>query len=179
MKLAGMRTTQSFVREQENYNIFYETNEDIKASWMKAVRVDRLFWPALDMFSMISTVLVYISGVAMMGAGGLQLPSDFDHQLSGPLLGSAQQHGDVLQPAAYGNGFLERIFEIMDTPAQIQSLPDAPDLPPIQGEVTFDHVYFSYDEEKEILQTSNLSFVQARQSLWSARRAPASLRWST
>ncbi len=154
--LAGMRTTQSFVREQENYNIFYETNEDIKASWMKAVRVDRLFWPALDMFSMISTVLVYISGVAMMGAGGLQvgrliLIINYLGRFWDPLNNMATFYNQLLTAMAS----LERIFEIMDTPAQIQSLPDAPDLPPIQGEVTFDHVYFSYDEEKEILHDVN------------------------
>lgn len=154
--LAGMRTTQSFVREEENYNIFYETNQDIQKSWMHAVRVDRIFWPALDMFSMISTVLVYISGVAMMGAGGLQVGKliliiNYLGRFWDPLNNLAMFYNQLLTAMAS----LERIFEIMDTQADIKSLPGAPDLPPIEGEVTFDHVYFSYDEEKEILHDVN------------------------
>jgi len=154
--LAGMRTTQSFVREEENYNIFYETNQDIQNSWMHAVRVDRIFWPALDMFSMISTVLVYISGVAMMGTGGLQVGKliliiNYLGRFWDPLNNMATFYNQLLTAMVS----LERIFEIMDTQADIKSLPGAPDLPPIEGEVTFDHVYFSYDEEKEILHDVN------------------------
>ena len=45
----------------------------------------------------------------------------------------------------------ERIFEILDTPIQIDSKKGAPDLPPIEGHVDFDNVTFSYDPEKVIL----------------------------
>ena len=42
----------------------------------------------------------------------------------------------------------ERIFEILDTPIQIDSKKGAPDLPPIEGRVDFDNVTFSYDPER-------------------------------
>ena len=34
----------------------------------------------------------------------------------------------------------ERIFEILDTPAEVADKPGVTELPPIKGEVTFDHV---------------------------------------
>ena len=46
---------------------------------------------------------------------------------------------------------MERIFEIMDTQPDIKDSPHAFPLPPIQGRVTFDHVTFSYDQEKTVL----------------------------
>ena len=46
---------------------------------------------------------------------------------------------------------MERIFEIMDTSADVQDKPGAYDLPPIEGAVNFDHVSFSYDPEKVVL----------------------------
>jgi ATP-binding cassette subfamily B protein len=51
---------------------------------------------------------------------------------------------------------MERIFEIMDTPADVHDREGAPELPPIEGRVTFDDVTFSYDPEKVILK--NVSF---------------------
>ena len=45
----------------------------------------------------------------------------------------------------------ERIFEILDTPVEIATKEGAKDLPPIQGEVEFDHVTFGYDKDKTVL----------------------------
>jgi ATP-binding cassette subfamily B multidrug efflux pump len=150
--LAGMRVTESFVREEENFDIFSETNEDIKQSWMKAIRVNSIFWPGLDMFSMISTVLVYIFGVRFMQTEGLLVGDliliiNYLGRFWDPLNSLSQFYNNMLSAMAS----LERIYEIMDTPADIASKENAPDLPPIKGEVTFDHVYFSYDPEKEVL----------------------------
>ena len=46
---------------------------------------------------------------------------------------------------------MERIFEIMDTESDIQDMEGAQPLPPIEGRVSFDHVTFSYDQEKTVL----------------------------
>ncbi len=150
--LAGMRVTESFVREEENFDIFSETNDDIKQSWMKAIKVNSIFWPGLDMFSMISTVLVYIFGVRFMQAEGLLVGDliliiNYLGRFWDPLNSLSQFYNNLLSAMAS----LERIYEIMDTPADIASKENAPDLPPIKGEVVFDHVYFSYDPEKEVL----------------------------
>ena len=41
---------------------------------------------------------------------------------------------------------MERIFETIDTPVAVKDAPDAIEMPPITGKVTFDHVSFSYEE---------------------------------
>ena len=155
--LAGMRTTESFVREEENYKIFYETNDDIKTSWIKAIKVNSIFWPSLDFFSNVSTVLVYISGVILMTGGSLQVGSLmlviwYLGRFWDPINNLSQQYNNLLSAMAS----LERIYEILDTPADIKSKDNAYELPPIEGSVQFEDVTFSYDPEKVILK--NVSF---------------------
>ncbi|MDD6684159.1 MAG: ABC transporter ATP-binding protein [Clostridiales bacterium] len=150
--LTGMRVTEAFVREDENADTFRNVNSDIRTNWMKAVTINHIFWPALDMTGSIGTVLVYIFGVHFMQGSGLALA---DLLLLIWYLGRFWEPLNVL--SNFYNSLLsamasmERIFEIMDTPSDIQDQEGAKPIPPIQGNVTFDHVTFSYDNEKIIL----------------------------
>ena len=150
--LTGMRVTEAFVREDENADTFRNVNSDIRTNWMKAVTINHIFWPALDMTGSIGTVLVYIFGVHFMQSSGLALA---DLLLLIWYLGRFWEPLNVL--SNFYNSLLsamasmERIFEIMDTPSDIQDQEGAKPIPPIQGNVTFDHVTFSYDNEKIIL----------------------------
>ena len=150
--LTGMRVTEAFVREDENADTFRAVNNDIRKSWMHAVTINNSFWPALDMVGNIGTVLVYIFGVQFMEAGGLVLADLllllwYLGRFWEPLNTLSNFYNSLLAAMAS----MERIFEIMDTESDIQDQEGAPDIPPIQGHVTFDHVTFSYDQEKVVL----------------------------
>ena len=154
--LSGMRVTEAFTREDVNCEIFEDTNDDIRHSWIRAIKLNNLFWPSLDTVSAIGTVLVYIFGVAMLGpnvaageitVGTLLLILWYLGRFWEPLNNLANFYNNVLVAMAS----TERIFEILDTPIQIDSKKGAPDLPPIEGHVDFDNVTFSYDPEKVIL----------------------------
>ena len=152
--LTGMRVTEAFVREDENSDTFRNVNQDIRQSWMKAVTINNMFWPALDMTGNIGTVLVYIFGVRFMQQSGLAL-ADLLWYLGRfwePLNTLSNFYNSLLSAMAS----MERIFEILDTPSDIQDKEGAQPIPPIQGHVTFDHVSFTYDHEKMILK--NVSF---------------------
>ena len=152
--LTGMRVTEAFVREDENSDTFRNVNQDIRQSWMKAVTINNMFWPALDMTGNIGTVLVYIFGVRFMQQSGLAL-ADLLRYLGRfwePLNTLSNFYNSLLSAMAS----MERIFEILDTPSDIQDKEGAQPIPPIQGHVTFDHVSFTYDHEKMILK--NVSF---------------------
>lgn len=150
--LTGMRVTEAFVRENENSDSFQAVNHDIRKSWMHAVSINNVFWPALDLTGNIGTVLVYIFGVHFMQADGLMLADLllllwYLGRFWEPLNTLSNFYNSLLSAMAS----MERIFEIMDTESDIQDREDAKPLPPIQGNVTFDHVTFSYDHEKIIL----------------------------
>lgn len=157
--LSGMRVTQAFTREQENGETFIEVNDDIRQNWMKAIRINNMFWPALDVVSAMGTVLVYIVGIRVLGVGSgitvgtLLMILMYLGRFWEPLNNLSNFYNNLLQAMAS----VERIFEILDTPVEIQSLPGAPGLPPIGGRVEFDHVTFAYDKEKNVLQDVSFS----------------------
>ena len=159
--LSGMRVTEAFTREEENSTIFEDTNNDIRHSWMRAIKLNNLFWPSLDTVSTVGTILVYVFGVAMLGdnvaageitVGTLLLILWYLGRFWEPLNNLANFYNNVLVAMAS----CERIFEILDTPIQIDNKEGCYDLPNITGTVDFDDVTFSYDPEKVILK--NVSF---------------------
>ncbi len=150
--LTGMRVTEAFVREDENADTFRAVNDEIRTRWMHAVVYNAALWPCISMTGQIGTALVYIFGYTFMRSEGLSLA---DLLLLLWYLGRFWEPLNVL--SNFYNSLLtamasiERIFEIMDTQADIQDSENAYPLPPIQGRVTFDHVSFSYDREKTVL----------------------------
>ena len=152
--LAGMRVTEAFVREDENLDTFSNVGNDIRSSWMNAVKINNSFWPILDMTGTIGTVLVYFFGIRFMGdavnpldLGSLMLIMWYLGRFWEPLNTLSNFYNDLLSAMAS----VERIYEIMDTKSDIEDKPDAPPLPPISGAVSFDHVTFSYDSDKVVL----------------------------
>jgi len=157
--LAGMRITEAFVREDENQDTFETVGDDIRHSWMNAIYINNTFWPALDFTGTIGTVLVYYFGIVFMkdainplDLANLLLILWYLGKFWEPLNVLSNFYNSLLSAMAS----MERIFEIMDTPSDIQDKEGAYDLPPIKGAVDFEDVTFAYDPEKIILK--NVSF---------------------
>src|SRR5262249_32297603 len=51
----------------------------------------------------------------------------------------------------------ERVFEVLDMPIEIAEKPDAVPLQNVDGEVTFDHVSFSYTEREDDMRLSEVN----------------------
>lgn len=150
--IQGMKITQAFVREETNLQIFKELNTIFKNTWMKAIRVNNLFWPTIDFTGTLSTVLIFLFGVWMMKRGYTTL---------GTVIAFSNYMGMFWQPINNISNFYnqllvamastERIFEILDIQPDVKDDPHAYDLPPIKGEIGFENVSFSYEEEKPVL----------------------------
>jgi ABC-type multidrug transport system fused ATPase/permease subunit len=56
----------------------------------------------------------------------------------------------------------ERIFEVIDEPEDIADLPDAAPLPPGRGAIRFDHVTFSYLDDRPVLHDVDLEIEPGR-----------------
>ncbi len=151
--LAGVRVTQAFVREEENSLTFRDVNDDIRQSWMRAVRLNSVFWPSLDITGAIGTVMVYFFGVRLLGAtiglADLLLILWYMDRFWQPLNNLSLFYNNLLAASAS----MERIFEIMDTKPDIEDAPDALPCPPLKGEVVFDKVSFAYQPGVEVLKS--------------------------
>ncbi len=62
----------------------------------------------------------------------------------------------ALQGAAAGT---QRCFEVLDKQNDVADAPDAVELPPVQGEITFDHAAFGYTADRLIMRDVSLTVV--------------------
>jgi ABC-type multidrug transport system fused ATPase/permease subunit len=60
-----------------------------------------------------------------------------------------QQLSQVYTTYQAGMAALDKIFELLDEVPDLQDAPDAVDLPPLRGEIDFDHVSFRYGKEDD------------------------------
>lgn len=156
----GIRVTQSFVREEENTDIFNRLSQNYRSAWMTAVKYNFIMWPSIDIISTCTTALIYVLGVQMIAAP--------DHPLTvGVLIAFTSYIGRFWAPintlAGFYNSlltaisYLERIFETIDEPVTVTDAADAGQMPPIQGKVEFKDVSFCYEEGKKILNHINFT----------------------
>ena len=159
----GIRVTQSFVRENENNNIFNNLSGSYRKAWMRAVKFNFTMGPSVDMISAITTSFIYVLGIrwilapnATLTVGVLIAFTAYIGRFWAPINTLASFYNSLLTAISY----LERIFETIDEPVLVKDADDAGIMPPIRGEVEFRNVCFSYEEGHRILDNINFTAKQ-------------------
>ena len=156
----GIRVTQSFVREQENTSIFNRLSDSYRGAWMRAVKYNFIMWPCIDSISTVTTAFIYVIGIGWISGelygvtiGILIAFTSYISRFWEPINTLASFYNSLLTAIAY----LERIFETIDEPVNVKDVSDAVPMPPIQGEVIFKDVCFSYENDVQILNKVNFT----------------------
>ena len=159
----GIRVTQSFVRENENIKIFNDLSHSYSHAWIDAVKLNFLLWPAIDNISTWTSAAVYILGIAWIeqGVTGVTVGSliaigSYIGRFWAPINTLASFYNSLLTAVSY----LERIFETIDEPVIVKDKEGATEMPPINGEVEFKDVVFSYEDGIQILKGINFKVNQ-------------------
>lgn len=155
--IQGIKVTQSFVREDENLNVFRSLGDEFRNKWMTAVKIQFLFSPAVDTIAILTTVAIYIIGISMITksvvtVGVLIAFTNYIGRFWAPINNIANFYNQILNSMAY----LERVFETIDEPLLVTDVKDAQVMPEILGNLEFKNVTFSYEPERPIL--NNISF---------------------
>lgn len=163
--IEGVRVTEMFDREEKNKEVYRQLTRDYSNSWIKAIRISLIIplatenitcWAQMGVYA----VAFYLFGPAGIGVGVIIAMASYASRFWNPISNLATIYNNLITTLAY----LERIFETMDTPVDIDDKPDAIELPPIKGEVVFKNVTFGYDPTITVLK--NVSFkVKAGQSI--------------
>ncbi|MNC26751.1 putative ABC transporter ATP-binding protein [compost metagenome] len=124
---------------------------------MRAVSYNMLIPFSVDNLSTIVTALIFLVGLLTLDPkdvtfGVILAMSSYAARFWQPILNLSNLYNNFINAVAY----LERIFETLDEPVTVSDIPDARELPPVQGRVTFDNVTFAYDPGLNILE--NISF---------------------
>ena len=157
--MAGIQVIQSFAAEEETREDFYLLADEHRQAFVDAVRLADCFGPLVDITWGMGAFLLYfigikIVGVDEVGVGTFLAFSTYLGMFWNPIRNLANFYNKLVTNLSAA----ERIFDIMDTAADITDRPDAKELPPVQGEVCFENVTFAYRDEPERNVLEQVSF---------------------
>ncbi|QLE40625.1 ABC transporter ATP-binding protein [Nostoc sp. C052] len=155
--IGSVREAQAFNRVQMNIEEFDVLNAANRDANVEAVAITSAFLPSIDFLNTLATagVLAYGGYLAVTGAATVGVVTSFllyVQQFFRPIQILSQFYTQA-QSAFAG---LERIFLLLDEPSELKDAADATEMPPIQGEVTFENVKFGYNPDQLVLKGVNL-----------------------
>jgi ATP-binding cassette subfamily B protein len=149
----GMQTVKGFAAEPHQVRRFEEASDVVSSQQRKIFRDLSVFTPATQMLSQMSLVIlfayggwIYVQGKIPLGAG-LVVFAGLLQQFTGQVATIATIANSVQQSLAAAR----RVFEVMDTPVEVQSKPNAIAPGRLSGKVIFENVTFGYVPEKPAL----------------------------
>jgi ATP-binding cassette subfamily B multidrug efflux pump len=155
--IMGIRVTQAFTREENNQRYFEGLNQELKDSCMEAIRLNALFMPMVEIIAAVGTGLVIWYGTGLIRTGVLTVGIlvaflNYLWRFWVPINMLADFYTQIQTAMASA----QRVFEILDTKPEIKDAACAIELPPIKGEVAFEHVNFGYDPGQVVLKDFSL-----------------------
>jgi len=155
---SGIRVVKSFANEDVENGKFKVGNDGFLSSKKNNYRYMGLFQAGIQAFNTLITVCVIIIGCVLIAKDNLNV-SDFVTFLLYINVFTDPIKTLVDFTEMFQNGYtgFERFREIMDIEPDIQDDPDAEDLGDVDGNIVFDDVSFSYnDNSGEVLSNVNL-----------------------
>ncbi len=150
--MTGIRVVKAFAREPYELAKFDEANEEWFRRRYHIIKTWANNWPFFTFLIAFSIFLLLWFGAPLALDGVITVGSLFAMfsyvlLLSGPV----QRLGFLVNLAATAGASAQRVFDIIDTPSEIEEKSGAIVLEEMQGAVTFEHVGFTYDAERPIL----------------------------
>ena len=150
--LSGIHEIQSFGREEYETGKVDERNFEHIRAMLQALKISAVFHPSVEFISSLGTILVVGFGGYLAYREGLRVEDIVAFLLYlglfyGPVTGLANLLENMQQSMAGA----ERVMAVLDTPCEIQDKPDAIPLKDVRGDISFDHVSFSYSSDIPVL----------------------------
>ncbi|MSQ14419.1 MAG: ABC transporter ATP-binding protein [Dehalococcoidia bacterium] len=150
--ISGVRVIQSLSREKKNSEIFDNVNEAHLNANLRAGRLSAAVQPAFELMVAVATALVVTYGgyqalTGNLAVGELVAFTLYIQRFFEPIRELTMQYTQF-QRAMVGG---VRIFEVLDTAIEVADKPNAVELPPIKGNVKFEHVSFNYVDGIDVL----------------------------
>jgi ATP-binding cassette subfamily B protein len=162
--LAGIRQIKTYVREEEEHRRFNAVSDRLRVASLIIMRTWAVYSPSMNFFTNAGLALVLLYGGravldGRMALGGFVAVLTLVRFLYEPI----RQLHSLNQLFQAGRAAGSRVFEIMDTPAEPGhenaergGAKSAVSFAPIQGDVRYTNVSFSYDEERPVLRGISL-----------------------
>lgn len=149
---SGIRVVQGFRQEAATSATHIDMVGEMNEKFMGAVKLNDLFWPMVEISWGVGSIVVYLTGAILYWRGMVSLGDIFAFTMFiglfwRPVMFISNFYNTLITSLASA----ERVFEILDTRADIVDREGARIMPQIQGHVAFEGVSFEYDPEVPVL----------------------------
>lgn len=144
----GARVVKAFCREDYECAKFDRENERLFKYMMKSVKIKAISSPLMEfMGGMGVAAVVWYGGFSVIR--GDATPGNFFSFMAAVLMlyRPIKKISSINNEIQMGIAAAQRIFEVLDTPAEITDSKDADVMPVLQKSIVFDRVFFSYGDE--------------------------------
>jgi ATP-binding cassette subfamily B protein len=149
----GMQTVKGFAAEAHQVRRFEAANDNVSAQQRKIFWDLSTFTPLTQLLSQMSLVILfayggwlYVQGKIPLGSG-LVVFAGLLQQFTSQVATISTIANSVQQSLAAAR----RVFEVLDTPVEVQSNLNAIKPARLTGQITFENVSFGYAPEKKVL----------------------------
>lgn len=155
---AGHKIVKAFGRENESIAEFERINDKLYEAGWKAQFVSGVMFPLMNFISNIGYVLVCVVGGIWMTKNRLRLGDitafiQYSRSFTHPIVQTSNIANIIQSTIACA----ERVFEVLDEQEEIPDDENAVILKQPKGEVSFENVNFTYNENEPLIEDMNLS----------------------
>ncbi|NLW57069.1 MAG: ABC transporter ATP-binding protein [Firmicutes bacterium] len=149
---SGIKVVQSFTAEEQTKKDFHFLLRENFEAFIRAVRLNDLFWPSVELSWGIGTIIVFWYGTRLLNTGTVTIGllvafSGYVSMFWRPVMNISNFYNTLVSNLSGA----ERIYELMDIEPSIQEAEDAVTLPTLRGEVEFKDVTFGYQDGQIVL----------------------------
>jgi ATP-binding cassette subfamily B multidrug efflux pump len=144
--LAGVRVVKAFVRVEHENARFDRVNRDLTIENVKVMQLLAVLIPMMFLLVNLGVVgVVWFGGrlviLKAFTVGGIVASVNYMTYSLFPLM----MLGSMIGPLSAADASAARIWEVLDSTAEVQNRPQARALPSVAGRVAFENVCFSYN----------------------------------
>ena len=161
------KTVVSYGKEGESVEKFGTTSDELRKCAISARVWGSIMGPIMNFIGNLQYVLIaatggwiMLSGKGHLTIGSIQAMLQYSKKFTRPVNQIANQYSTILTALAGA----ERIFEIMDTPNEVDEGKNTVDMDAMEGNIEFRNIQFGYVPGEPVLKGLNLS-VKAGQKI--------------
>lgn len=156
--ISGIRVVKAFANEDYEIEKFARGNQYFKETKEASYKIMAEYFTGVEFISNIISLLVLAYGGYLITQGNAQYGDVVGFLLYvNILLTPIKRFATLIELFQKGMSGFERFCQTMDIHPDIDDEDDAIDIPEVKGEIVFDHISFSYDDYKTIINDLSLT----------------------
>jgi ATP-binding cassette subfamily B protein len=156
--LSGQKVVKAFRRNESVIESFRQRNEEVFRAGVSANSYALLLMPLTNVLGNFFVIVIaglggWLALQGLVSVGIIATFISYGQSFINPLRQLANMYNSI-QAALAG---AERVFEIIDTPSEVDAVPTSVHLGTVRGDVRFEHVNFGYQPGQPIIKDMSLN----------------------